>query len=206
MYFDIGANVGNWSLLNVEKCDDRIIAVEASPITFNTLIYSCQHDKITLVNYAICNNDEKDISFYHATCDILSTINKELFTSEYSRFYKQPYTEMRCRTKSIDKLIQDYGMPELIKINIVGGEYECISSLTSKANLICFGWISETISTTFKCIDHLFKLGYKQFYIQYNDDYLFRPQDSQFYDISSIKTKLINTIIPKKDWGMIWCK
>lgn len=37
------------------------------------------------------------------------------------------------------------------------------------------------------------------------DDYLFRPNDNEFYDISTTKTKLINTI-PKQHWGMIWCK
>ena len=58
---------------------------------------------------------------------------------------------------------------------------------------------------TFNCIDYLFKLGYTQYYIQMGDDYLFRPNDYDFYDIYSIKTKLSNTI-PKQDWGMIWCK
>jgi len=204
MYFDIGANLGRWSLANVNKCD-RIIAIEASPITFNRLIYECQNDKITLVNYTICNNRQRDITFYHATCDVLSTINKDWLTNEKSRFYKQPYMEMSCKTKSIDNLIQDYGVPDLIKIDVVGGEYECISSLTSKAQIICFGWVSETNSTNFKCIDHLFNLGYKQFYLQYKDDYLFIPQDGQYYDINTIKIILLNTI-PKRDWGMIWCK
>jgi hypothetical protein len=33
----------------------------------------------------------------------------------------------------------------------------------------------------------------------------YRPQENDFYDINTIKTKLLNTI-PKQDWGMIWCK
>ena len=37
------------------------------------------------------------------------------------------------------------------------------------------------------------------------DNYSFRPQDKDFYDIHIIKEKLLNTV-PKKDWGMIWCK
>jgi len=69
----------------------------------------------------------------------------------------------------------------------------------------CLKWASETNSITFKFIDYLLNLGYTQFYIQNNDNYLFRPQDNDFYDINIIKTKLSNTI-PKKDWGMIWCK
>ena len=44
------------------------------------------------------------------------------------------------------------------------------------------------------------KLGYTQYYIQMQDDYLFRPHDDGFYDICAIKTKISNTI-PKQDWG-----
>jgi len=201
MYFDIGSNIGNWSLANINYCD-KIISIEASPITFNKLVNHCKHDKIVLLNYAVCNNNGNDITFYQAECDLVSTMNKDWLTSNTSRFYNHPYTEITCKIITIDKLIQQYGLPDLIKIDVEGGEYECISSLTQKVNLLCFEWASETNILTFNCIDYLFNLGYTEFYIQIHDDYLFRPQDN---DIDTIKSKLSNTI-PKVDWGMIWCK
>lgn len=204
MYFDIGSNIGNWSLANINYCD-KIISIEASPITFNKLVNHCKHDKIVLLNYAVCNNNGNDITFYQAECDLVSTMNKDWLTGNTSRFYNHPYTEITCKTITIDKLIQQYGLQDLIKIDVEGGEYECISSLTQKVNLLCFEWASETNILTFNCIDYLFNLGYTKFYIQNMDDYTFRPGDNDFYDISTIKTKLINTI-PKYDWGMIWCK
>jgi FkbM family methyltransferase len=204
MYFDIGSNEGRWSLANVNSCN-KIISIEASPITFNKLVYNCNNDKIILLNYAVCNNNNNDITFYHAKCDVLSTINKDWLTKNTSRFYNQPYIEIRCKTITIDKLIEQYGVPDLIKIDVEGGEYECISSLTQKVNLLCFEWASETDDISFKCIDYLFNLGYTEYYIQMEDDYLFRPQSNDFYDIHTVKTKLLNTI-KKEHWGMIWCK
>ena len=205
MYFDIGSNIGLWSLVNINLCD-KIIAIEASPITFKRLVNNCKNDKIILLNYAVCNNNCHDITFYQANCDTLSTINKGWLTNNTSRFYNYPYKEITCKTITIDKLIEQYGLPDLIKIDVEGGEYECIASLTQKVKLLCFEWASEVNDITFKCIDYLLNLGYTQFYIQNNNDnYLFRPQDNDFYDINTIKTKLSNTI-PKKDWGMIWCK
>ena len=44
MYFDIGANIGNWSLANINQCD-KIISVEASPITFKRLENNCKHNR-----------------------------------------------------------------------------------------------------------------------------------------------------------------
>lgn len=204
MYFDIGANIGKWSLANINQCN-KIIAIEASPITFDRLKNNCKNDNIILLNYAVCNNNGNDIIFYHSDSDTLSTINKEWLTSPNSRFYNTRYKEITCKTITIDKLIEQYGLPDLIKIDVEGGEYECISSLTQKVKLLCFEWASETNNISFNCIDYLFKLGYNKYYIQVQDEYLFRPNNNDFYDIFSVKNKLSNTI-PKKDFGMLWCK
>jgi len=204
MFFDIGSNIGNWALSNIDNCD-KIISIEASPITFNKLKDNCKNDKIILLNYAVCNNNCNDITFYHADCDVLSTINKDWLTDNTSRFFNCKYTEITCKTTTIDNLIREYGVPDLIKIDVEGGEYECVLSLSQKVKLLCFEWASEVNEITFKCIDYLFSLGYNKFYIQNGDRYTFRPIDNDFYDISTIKNKLLLTT-PKKDWGMIWCK
>lgn len=204
MYFDIGSNVGNWSLANINQCN-KIISIEASPITFGALTQNCNKDNIILLNYAVCNNNGNDITFYHADSHTLSTINKEWLTAETSRFYNCGYREITCKTITIDNLIEQYGLPDLIKIDVEGGEYECVSSLTQKVKLLCFEWASETNEITFKCIEYLSNLGYTHFYIQMQDNYLFRPQDDDFYDMNIVTTKL-SDMIPKQDWGMIWCK
>ena len=170
MYFDIGSNIGNWSLVNINQCN-KIISIEASPITFNRLIDNCKNDNIILLNYAVCNNNGNDITFYQADCDVLSTINKEWLTAETSRFHNHRYKEITCKTITIDKLIEQYGLPDLIKIDVEGGEYECICSLTQKVKLLCFEWASETNTITFNCIDYLYNLGYTEYYIKMGDDY-----------------------------------
>ena len=200
--FDIGANIGLWSLSNVNNYD-KIVSIEASPITFQKLLNNAKHDKIVLLNYAVCNNNGNDIIFYQASSDALSTINKNWLTSPESRFYNHPFIQINCKTITIDKLIEQFGMPDLIKIDVEGGEYECISSLTQKVNLLCFEWASELSSMTLNCIDYLNNLGYTEFYIQKGDDYTFLP--SNFYDLNTLK-KLLSNMIDKIDWGMIWCR
>jgi len=82
---------------------------------------------------------------------------------------------------------------------------ECISSLTKKVNVLCFEWASEVNDITFKCLDHLFSLGFTKYSIQSEDDYTFRPRDSDYIDLTLVKKILSNTT-PKIHWGMIWCK
>jgi FkbM family methyltransferase len=202
--FDIGANIGRWTNANINNYD-TIITIEASPYTFEELKNYTINNSNNILNYAVCNNDEKDIVFYHADADTLSTINKQWLTDIKSRFYNYShYKEITCKTITIDKLISIYGEPDLIKIDVEGGEYECILSLTKKVKQLCFEWASETNDITFNCLDYLLTLGFNKFAIQKEDNYTFIPNDTEYYDVLYIKNILSKTI-PKKDWGMIWC-
>jgi FkbM family methyltransferase len=204
MYFDIGANIGQWALANVNNCD-KIVAVEASPFTFRELINNCKNNKIVLVNRAVCNNNGNDITFYQANCNVLSTINKNWLTDETSRFNNEPYNEITCKTITIDSLIEKFGVPKLIKIDVEGGEYSCVTSLTQKVETLCFEWASEVNDITFNCLNYLITLGFKKFYLQFEDNYIFIPNECEYYEIDVIKEKLKNTT-PKLHWGMVWCK
>jgi FkbM family methyltransferase len=204
MFFDIGSNIGKWSLSNVNYCK-KIIAVEASPKTFQKLISTINNNpKIICLNYAVCNSDDEYINFYDSNVDTISTLNKDWLDSENSRFYKcDNYNIINCKTIKIDNLIEIYGLPELIKIDVEGGEFHCVSSLTQKVKNICFEWASETNNITLLCLDHLEKLGYNEFSIQYEDNYTYRPY--LYTNIDTIKETLSKTKL-KIEWGMIWAR
>jgi len=205
IYFDIGANIGKWSLVNQDKCD-KIIAVEASPKTYANLMSNIKNNsKIVGLNYAVCNTQNDYVEFYHCNVDTLSTLNKDWLLSSNSRFYNyDKVTKIRCIPITLDKLIEIYGIPDLIKIDVEGGEYECISSLSKKVNDLCFEWASETHNITFKCLDYLYNLGYTEFALQLEDHYLYRPE--YYTTKEKIKEYLLKNTTVKKDWGMIWCK
>jgi FkbM family methyltransferase len=203
MFFDIGANIGEWSSHNVHLTD-KIIAVEASPNTFKKLQHNIQkNNKIICLNYAVCNNDNKDITFYECEHDTLSTVNVDWLNDPKSRFYNYRYTTTNVKSVTLDSLIKEYGKPDLIKIDVEGGEYSCLQSLTTKVPLLCFEWASELNDITFNCLDYLYKLGFTDFFIQYEDNYNFRP--TTFISIDDVKN-ILNNCRPKQDWGMIWCK
>jgi FkbM family methyltransferase len=204
MYFDIGANIGRWSQENMRLCK-RIIAVEASPTTYNKLVNNIGNNpNIVCLNYAVCNSDKEYIEFYNCSADTLSTLNRDWLDSNKSRFYNQyAYNIVKCKTITLDKLIAQYGKPELIKIDVEGGEYQCLSSLTQKVDNVCFEWASETNDITFQCLDFLENLGYTEFSLQFQDQYTYRPQ--LYRNIDVVKESL-NKTTPKKEWGMIWAK
>jgi FkbM family methyltransferase len=204
MYFDIGANLGNWSKANIKNCN-KIIAIEASHNTFSKLTINVNSYKnIECLNYAVCNSHEEFITFYDSNVDTISTINEDWLNSENSRFYKlTDYKKIQCKTIKLDNLIEKYGIPELIKIDVEGGEFEVVKSLSKKVNQICFEWASETNNITFDCINYLIHLGYTDFAIQMEDNYTYRPSN---YNTSEDIINILKNTTPKKEWGMIWVK
>jgi FkbM family methyltransferase len=200
LFFDIGANVGAWAKANASMCD-TIVSVEASPTTHGRLV-SAKLAKVVALNYAVCNNNGEDIVFNECTNDTLSTLNRSWLDAPSSRFFNQPFKQIVCKTITIDELIKRYGIPDLCKVDVEGGEYMCISSLTSKIPLLCFEWASEVNDITFKCIDYLESLGFTQFTVQFGDNYTFRP--TTFNTSQHVKNVLSGTT-PKEHWGMIWC-
>lgn len=199
--FDIGANVGRWSLANIGRFD-KIVAVEGSPPTFERLKQACAGTSIVPLNLVVCDNDGKEVVFFNAASDTLSTLNREWLESSASRFCGTPYTEIRCPTTTLDALVAQYGVPDLIKIDVEGGEYECIRSLTTKAGVLCFEWASETQDVACQCIDHLTSLGYNRFHVQRGDDYTYRPLS---HTSNEEVRRVLSRSVPRVDWGMVWC-
>ena len=203
LVFDIGANIGNWTLANISE-ENKIISVEASTCTFNKLVNNVSsYVNIVPLNYAVCDSKEDYIEFYEAENDVLSSLNKEWIYGSESRF-NCSYKTTLSKTITLDKLIEQYGIPELIKIDVESAEYYCIKSLTTKVNKLCFEWASENLDMILNSLNYLFKLGFREFYIQMNsDDYNFVTNN--YYSLNYVKQILLSTT-PKYEWGMIHCR
>jgi FkbM family methyltransferase len=205
LLFDIGANVGNWALANNIN-NNNVVCVEASPSTFSKLCLNVgSHANITCLNYAVTNLDSPSVEFYECVASTLSTLDRDWLTHESSRFYsyRSNITPIRIKTITLDKLIDIYGTPNLIKVDVEGAENIVLKSLTRQVPQICFEWASEWNNKNFECIDYLEKLQYSKFDIQFSDEYTYRPRQHT-YTSTDIK-EILSRTTPKIDWGMIWC-
>ena len=134
----------------------------------------------------------------------LSTLDRDWLSSPESRFenYKNSIVEIIVPTKSLDMLIEEYGIPELIKIDVEGAENIVLQSLSRTVNSLCFEWAAEWKEKNIQCIYRLVDLGFTKFSVQHQDKYTYRP--SEFKETSESIISFLNSAEPKKDWGMIW--
>ena len=205
LVFDVGANHGEWSKQNLQAgLAKRIIAVEASPTTFDILRSRISSSQIELIHSAVSAKPGV-ITFYNASAHTLSTTNKDWLTSPESRFCGTKFQEVTVPTVTLDKMIEVYGQPDLIKIDVEGGELDAVRSLTQKVHLLCFEWATEVNPITFQCIDYLQSLGFTRFFVQMRDDYTFRPSTQQLSSTAEQAKEILSQTVPKEDWGMMWC-
>lgn len=203
---DVGANVGLYTDANFDKFDTFIL-VEANPALAEKLKNKYKNKPNCHIVSGIVSNKEKE-TFYIANVDTISTADIEWV--EKSRFSNTTVFRWHpiegIPTITLDNIISTYGEPSLLKIDVEGYEYNVLLSLTKKIPMLCFEWSEEKKEELLLTLEHLQKLGFTKYYIQYKDEYTFRVKDNEWEDYSTVYN-LINSkfIITRKDlMGMVW--
>ena len=171
LIFDIGFNVGEFTQTCFNKYKDcSVIAVEANPNLCNSVSqHFFTNYNFSLLNNLVSNKEGEEINFYisHNATGV-STASTEFM--ENSRFTKGSKhlgensinwaAPIKVQSTTVDSMIERYGMPDLIKIDVEGYELNVLSGLTQKANDICFEWHEEEKDNLYKILEHLQSLGY----------------------------------------------
>ena len=202
--FDIGANRGLYTDANIDKYD-LCILVEANPALAQFLESKYNGNPKVRIENVIISNKESE-TFYISNADTISTVDKEWITqSRFSGNYTWQPVE-GIQTVSIDFLIQKYGAPLFLKVDVEGYEYNVLQSLTQRVPSLCFEWAEEKKDEILLTLNYLQTLGYKHYALQFEDSYIYQVEESDwipFETIYSYMDILCNTS-RKEKWGMIW--
>lgn len=205
MMFDIGANVGNVSQFFSPICE-RVICFEANPNLVRYLNMRFKNSNVIVDGRGL--SDKTEIKTFNiATADTISTfssdwINKSRFAGQYSWG-----NQVDVQTTTLDSIIEEYGVPDYIKIDVEGYELEVLLGLTKllKNTIFSFEWAEEEYEKILKTIDHVKNLGYMKFGFSYADDVLLEHQITwtEWENLDMLKD-----IDPRRKdkWGMIYFK
>lgn len=229
LVFDIGFNKGEFSKVCLDKNPNcHIVGVEANP----DLYYDFEkNNKINLLHYVVSDGLEDHVDFFiDPSQDGISTASHEFM--ENSRFSKGSkylrensanwFKIGKIKTITLDKMIETYGNPDVIKIDVEGYEYNVVCGLTKKSGKICFECHEEEAEKLEKIIDHLLNIGYEHFGIigfyeegdsfdrltfsDQGDPYMVEPDN--YYSWKELKIDLDKCFKQERriNYGMVWAK
>lgn len=165
LVFDVGANIGNRSKIFVHLAG-RVVAVEPQKRCVKILkMLQTQFPQLEIVCSALGASSGKAkmlISSDHT----LSSLSEEWVESvkTSNRFGGDVWRSRAVvQVQTMDDLIQEYGTPSFIKIDVEGYEDEVLAGLTSSVPAVSIEFTPERMSQSFRSIDRLNALGLNSF-------------------------------------------
>ena len=144
LVFDIGFNRGEFSQVCLSKNPNcKIVGVEPNASFYYNFN---QTENVKLLNFIVSDEEEKMVDFFiDPSQDGISTASEEFMNnsrfskgSKYLREKSATWLKVgKIRTITLDKMIREYGNPDIIKIDVEGYEYNVVKGLNQKSGKIC---------------------------------------------------------------------
>lgn len=157
LVFDIGSNIGQMvkRFVNVGA---KVVAVEPQ----SELVFHENYNNVFAVKNMCVGDTVGEVSFYksehHQSSSCIDT---------WQQIYPDKrWIKVKIETTTLDALIEEFGKPKYIKIDVEGYEDKVLSGLSQKIDLISFEIVKWNLDCAIKCVEILEEgLGYKGFKI-----------------------------------------
>jgi FkbM family methyltransferase len=198
LLFDIGANRGDATVAGVEK-GYKVIALEAAPRVFAELVRNFIYDpNVVPLRLAVGEKVEERLEFYECIEDGLSTLEKSWLTDPKMPYYGKEFRTISVNTCTVDWLVEKYGQPDLIKIDVEGAEWQVLRGMSKYSGKIALEWTQETMAEHNKQLQYLASIGYTEYRLQFIEDHLLEPEE-EWLQIKK-RIDLEKDRASKKDW------
>lgn len=159
--FDVGANIGNRVKIFL-KLGANVIAVEPQPECVAIMRTAFGNNRQFKVVQKALGESEGEAEIMISNANTISSLSSEWIQAVRlsGRFFEYSWNKKEIvPLTTLDRLIEQHGIPAFIKVDVEGFEFQVIKGLTQPVKLLSFEFIPEFIEATFECIDHLQRLG-----------------------------------------------
>ena len=194
--FDIGANIGQYTLLfsDIVAANGEVFAIEPDFKNYSFLQFNCNINKksnVTCLNFGL-GEQEGILEYYRdtETGGRSGSFKREFVGDKFKGLKDQ------VNVKTLDSLLAEFGIPDFVKIDVEGFEYEVINGLTQKLNDTVF-FIEVREETKLKVFDYFKIKQYKCYQIDSPIKLIQNPYDIPGFANLIFISKKNKTKIPR---------
>jgi FkbM family methyltransferase len=162
--FDVGANVGNRTKVFL-RLGAKTVAIEPQLRNAHVLRRAFgDSPRLTVIPQAL-GATEAEAQMMIADSHVLSTLSTDWIekNKDTGRFAKAKWVNsIDVRLTTLDRLIEQFGVPDFVKIDVEGYEYEVLKGLSRPVGALSIEFVPEFKESTIKCIHYLHELGHIQ--------------------------------------------
>ena len=161
LVFDVGANMGG-RVRVFYKLGAQVVAFEPQVDCFDYLDAVFSGTKsVRIVNRAL-GRAEGEAEMFISDASLLSSLSARWMEAVKAsgRFGERKWeAKKRVKMTTLDKAIQEFGIPKFIKIDVEGYESEVLSGLSTPIECLSIEFTPEDIGNTLNCLDHMGSLS-----------------------------------------------
>ncbi len=171
--FDIGANIGQRTEIALEL-GARVICVEPQFDCCEVLRsrYGA-NPNVTILQIGLA---AKPSVMTLSICESANTLSTFSDKWKMGRFHSYEWkTKYDVQMKTLDDLVDEFGVPDFCKIDVEGFELEVLKGLSKPIRYISFEFTREFMNDAQKCVEHLESVGKAQFNFALGDNMSLMP-------------------------------
>ncbi len=171
--FDVGANRGLRTKV-LSHLGGRVIAIEPQKGCADILRRAYPSQREVIVVQAACGAARGMGTLRVCDTDVLSSLSDEWINavSNSGRFGQSEWRKSEaCEIVTLDELIEFYGTPAFVKVDVEGYETAVLSGLTQPVPSLSFEFTPERMETTLQCVDRLVELGMCEFNLSWSETF-----------------------------------